>query len=252
MGDRSGTASGADEALQQSAAGDTARRILDHITAHRLKSGDRLPSVRSLAEMLGVAAPTVREALQRLEVTGTVQMRHGSGTYVAVGAHRPILANPHSAAPTHSSLTELLETRLLLEPQLAEQAAMNGTLADVRELEATIDRAGAILGGPDDGLFGTNMGFHRIIARMSGNQIAASVIASLTEIYREEQYMILHIFDNRKDLNQHRKILERILLGDTDGARESMHTHLSEVLESVVRATTEGRITTLSQLQGHR
>lgn len=210
---------------------DATQQILRYISGNDLRPGDRLPSVRALATLLTVAPPTVREALQRLEVTGTVRLLHGSGVYVADGAGRPVLANPHAA--TARSILDLLDTRALIEPQLAGLATENGTLAQVRELRAMLDEAATILDGPDEGLIRTNMGFHRGIARMSGNPVASSVIESLIELHTEDQRQILHLFDHRTDLKQHLEILDRVRSGDPDGAKERMRSHLSDVRAAV-------------------
>jgi DNA-binding GntR family transcriptional regulator len=46
------------------------------------RSGDRLPPEHDLASMLGVSRGTLRTALQRLEATGEIVRRQGSGTFV--------------------------------------------------------------------------------------------------------------------------------------------------------------------------
>ncbi len=45
--------------------------------------GSKLPTERVLAATYGVSAPTIREALRALTSMGLVQVRHGSGAYVA-------------------------------------------------------------------------------------------------------------------------------------------------------------------------
>ena len=44
--------------------------LLDHIEATGLKAGDRLASERELSRILGVSRPTLREAIQVLQVQG--------------------------------------------------------------------------------------------------------------------------------------------------------------------------------------
>jgi GntR family transcriptional regulator len=48
----------------------------------RHRRGDRLPPENSLASMLGISRGTLRSALQRLEETGEIVRRQGSGTFV--------------------------------------------------------------------------------------------------------------------------------------------------------------------------
>lgn len=51
--------------------------------AGALRSGERLPSSRGLARLLGVSRTVVTEAFQQLYAEGWLEGRHGSGTYVA-------------------------------------------------------------------------------------------------------------------------------------------------------------------------
>jgi GntR family transcriptional regulator/MocR family aminotransferase len=48
-----------------------------------LPGGTRLPSSRALAADLGVSRQTVVQVLESLEAEGFLEMRHGSGTFVA-------------------------------------------------------------------------------------------------------------------------------------------------------------------------
>jgi GntR family transcriptional regulator/MocR family aminotransferase len=48
-----------------------------------MRSGERLPSSRELARLLGVSRTVVTEAFQQLYAEGWLEGRHGSGTYVA-------------------------------------------------------------------------------------------------------------------------------------------------------------------------
>src|SRR5205823_14395758 len=59
------------------------KRILDG----ELRSGDRLPTERELAEQFHVSRTAVREAMKILAQKGLVDMRPGRGTIVIDGAH---------------------------------------------------------------------------------------------------------------------------------------------------------------------
>lgn len=65
-------------------------RLVDEVVAHlrgyisenELQDGARLPSERSLAEVLGTSRATVAQALRVLAVMGLIEIRHGSGVYI--------------------------------------------------------------------------------------------------------------------------------------------------------------------------
>jgi GntR family transcriptional regulator len=60
-----------------------ALRLRALIASGRLSPGDRMPSVRTLAEWAGVNVNTVRGVYARLEDEGLVATQHGLGTFVA-------------------------------------------------------------------------------------------------------------------------------------------------------------------------
>jgi len=63
-----------------------AGQLRDALTDGRLATGERLPSTRGLADLLGVSRTVVTGAYAQLFAEGWVEGRHGSGTYVAAGA----------------------------------------------------------------------------------------------------------------------------------------------------------------------
>jgi DNA-binding GntR family transcriptional regulator len=66
-------------------------QLRELIAGGQAKSGDRLPSERVLADALGVARPTLREAIRILEFAGLLDVDPGAGTFVAapVAVHGP-------------------------------------------------------------------------------------------------------------------------------------------------------------------
>ena len=83
----------------------------------RLQPGERLPSVRGLAESVGVNVNTVRAVYERLEGEGFVRSEHGRGTFVAenVPQARPealrLYGQPASRGELREQI-EVLEARL--------------------------------------------------------------------------------------------------------------------------------------------
>lgn len=57
-------------------------QIADQVQAGQLAPGERLPTVRRLAEELGVAVNTVARAYRELEIGGVIETRGRSGSFV--------------------------------------------------------------------------------------------------------------------------------------------------------------------------
>jgi GntR family transcriptional regulator len=63
------------------------RAIVKDIEGGTLRPGDRLPTERNLAEMMGASLAPVRGALKQLELAGYVTRTQGRGTFIA---ERPV------------------------------------------------------------------------------------------------------------------------------------------------------------------
>jgi GntR family transcriptional repressor for pyruvate dehydrogenase complex len=218
-----------------------ARQIVELIRREDLGPGDRLPPAKALAATFEVATPTLREALRRLQATGVIDIRHGSGIYVRRDHERLMFVNPHPrhGDPAGRTILDLLDARQLIEPQLAELAAERATDDDLANLERLLGLAEAQLVDRDDLLHRTNMSFHAAIARASRNQVLAQVMESLIELYSSEQLAILSLYNARdRDHQDHRRIYAAIRNRTGALARDRMHRHLLEVREVV-----SGRLT---------
>ena len=86
-----------------------ARRLERQATSGRLHPGDQLPTVRGLADALGLNFNTVARAYRLLHQAGVVSAQRGRGTYV--------IGKP--AASTHRARRQTLDT---ITTQFIEQA----------------------------------------------------------------------------------------------------------------------------------
>jgi DNA-binding transcriptional regulator YhcF (GntR family) len=92
----------------------------------RLRRGEQLPSVRRLAEVVGVNVNTVRSVYERLEGEGFVLTHHGRGTFVAENVPqvdpRAVAARAYatSGEPTRDELKDQIAA---LEGQLSTHGA---------------------------------------------------------------------------------------------------------------------------------
>lgn len=221
---------------RQNLADDLAQRINDMILRREYESGDRLPSIAAMATQFGVGAPTLREALRKLEAVGVVDIRHGSGVYVSAEQGTMLLTNPVFAAPASTKLlVDLIEARIPIEIQSATHAARNATREQLGEMRRLLDRASANL---DDAtvLNETNLAFHREIARASGNTVMAQLLEVLSSLFREEQRLIMDIHGSRRDDHrEHIAILDALERRRDKLAGERMKAHLEGVRDVLVR-----------------
>src|SRR5690242_16750175 len=61
-------------------------RIRALVSTGRLRAGERLPSLRKVAQWAGVNVNTVRAVYESLEAEGLIASQHGRGTFVAESA----------------------------------------------------------------------------------------------------------------------------------------------------------------------
>src|SRR6056297_1982532 len=105
------------------------------ISRGELKPGDRVPSERELAALLGVSRPSVREAIMVLEAMGLVESRQGGGTFVR-SLTQATLADPLSSMVEKNPrmLHHLAEVRMGLETWSAYLAAQRASDEEIAEL----------------------------------------------------------------------------------------------------------------------
>lgn len=107
-------------------------QIRDRIAVGHLKVGDRLPSVRELAQSLPANQNTVLKAYDLLERDGLIERRHGNGTFVTASGVKL------SSAKRREQLTAALgevatKAKLFNVPDQEVHALLDKALARVRD-----------------------------------------------------------------------------------------------------------------------
>ena len=82
------------------------------IACGELRSGEPLPSVRDLAEEVGVAPMTVSHVYRDLKQDGLIETRPGAGTYVADSFQARIAAAAGASMALHRQIDELIDDAL--------------------------------------------------------------------------------------------------------------------------------------------
>jgi DNA-binding FadR family transcriptional regulator len=205
-----------------------AERIRRQIESETLRAGDRLPAEKDLAHQLGVSRPTVREALVALEIAGFVEIRTGSGTYIS---HRSKLLSPMlDAGP---GPFELLHARLLIEGEVASEAAMRMSEEDLATIETTIREMETMIAAGEHSR-AADQKFHVLIANASGNSVLAELVSSLwygmfSPMFYKMSELTGLIANQELALAEHKAIFAALSTHDPVGARAAMRRHLKSV-----------------------
>ncbi|CCH29092.1 GntR family transcriptional regulator [Actinosynnema sp. NPDC047251] len=195
--------------------------LLDLIVNRTLQPGQHLVEI-DLAEHLGVSRQPVREALQRLQTEGWVDLRPAQGAFV------------HT--PTDEEADQLLSVRGVLETHSAKLAAERATAQDVAGL-AEIQQAGLRALAAEDvaGVVAANAALHAAISGLSGNTVLADLIATVDRRVRW-YYAPLALTFRQDAWTEHADLIEAIGAHDPDTAGRIMALH-TERTRQAYRAT---------------
>ena len=207
---------------------DVAALLQERIRSEQWRAGERLPAEPDLAKEFDVSRSTVREAVRSLQIAGLLRSRAGSGSFVTENA--PMILQTRELAAImgdREHLRDLVQTRFILEPQMAALAAKQATEEEKIHLRYLVDR----MAEKKDrfSLMTAGYAFHMELARMSHNvvlegfyQSAAGQLRSMRvlESLTEEIY--------RDGIEEHRLIAEAVAASDADSAKRLMKEHLKK------------------------
>ena len=206
-------------------------RICDRIRSGALLPGDRLPPERQLARELAVSRTSVRQALQALAERGVVKSRQGDGTFVAdeLTGSFPGDAILDVLNRERGVLGDILEFRLLLEPQIAALAARRIDAAGIDRLKVVVcDQQRALLAGREDAALDAE--FHRLLAEYAGNRVLVRVMAALRATVDETRAARLRTSGRQNaSMEGHLRLLDALEARDAAAAHAAMEQHIAEI-----------------------
>lgn len=204
-----------------------------------LTQGTRLPSERELAAHFNVARSSLRQALKVLEIMGIITQKVGDGSYLNTDTSA-VLAVPMEFLflLDDTSVEELTELRLLMEPGLARLAAQRATADDIALLRKSVKDLEA--SGQDKlQLVSSDLLFHRAIFQASRNRAASSLFQT---IHRAMAKMILvtsQLVELEHTLSFHKPIMRAIEQRQGDEAAELMRDHLLDATSLLLHEQTK-------------
>ncbi|WMS41414.1 FCD domain-containing protein [Acuticoccus sp. MNP-M23] len=208
------------------------------ISAGEFKIGERLPTERALAGEYSVSRTCVREALLAMEIAGLVSIRVGSGVFVLateIPQTRARTLRAHQHGPS-----ELLEARLVIEPELAALAAARAGDAEI----ATIAEAIEIMREEHRLAAESERGdriFHSTIASAAHNGLLQAMIEEVWTEMSAPMWQALqaHIRSPLLRLGwieDHEAVLAALCARDRRRARSAMKAHIERVRDTLDKA----------------
>lgn len=208
------------------------KRLVDYILNQQLKPGHRLPSERKLMAQLSVGRSSLREAVKTLSAVGMVEVAIGSGMYVGRG-ETACLARPLSwrLLMSEHSTREVLETRRIIEVEMAGLAAERASASEVVVIEQHLSAMMAATANAE-AYSQHDMEFHISVARAAHNHLLFQMLDTLRHILRVLILEVIYGYEKEpKSVPEHLPICRAILASDAEGARQAMAAHLKGVEE---------------------
>ncbi|CAM3449148.1 transcriptional regulator LldR [Rouxiella silvae] len=215
-------------------------RLTSFIDEQRFETGMRLPAERQLAATLGVSRSSLREAIQKLVSAGLLVSKPGGGTFLRE-RHQP-WADVQIVAPLRELVIkdpdyryDILEARHSIEASTAWYAALRATASDKEQLQYAFDATLRLNESEDPDLAAqADVRFHLAIASASHNVVLLQTMRGFFELMqssimqtRQRMYSQQGIFSKLTD--QHFTLLEAILAGEAEKARQAAMEHIGFV-----------------------
>lgn len=203
--------------------------IVDHLRREtalgRLAPGDKLPAERRLAEQLGVARETLRQALRMMEGAGELSIQRGSsgGAFLRAPDTDPD-ARTRALRGRRAEILQLIQFRGIVESSAARLAAASVTDALLKRLDDAIEEMAHAETTAQSRRADTL--FHLAIAEGSGNSLLISAIEDARVRMFEPVDALAVDFIKSSSILAHKALREAIANGDEERAEQHMREHL--------------------------
>ncbi|PAB58361.1 FadR/GntR family transcriptional regulator [Anaeromicrobium sediminis] len=210
-------------------------QIIDMIKKGEWKPGDKMPGEIGLSKHFGISRHSLREALKALALIGILTSKAGKGTYVSEDA-LIIINNMQSMSLTkkESSIFELMETRLIIEPELTFLAVNKATDEDIKKLEKIIEQEVVALRNKKY-TFNIGFAFHNQITKISKNSVIGDFLDSISNqlIAQREKVTLEHLNETiiKNGHKEHIEILNYFKTKEAHKAKQTMYNHICNSLE---------------------
>jgi DNA-binding FadR family transcriptional regulator len=216
---------------------ETVERLLAVIKLGVVGPGDRFPSERELAALLGVSRITLREAIGDLRNAGYVESRRGrfGGTFVTYTPPAPSRVELRRIAVEDADkINDALTFRMAVETGAAQILAQRGERgrddhgrSGERLRDVLLTRLSAVNQACPEDYRRMDTLFHLAIAELTGSSLLASACAD-ARVRLNDLLNAIPVLQRNIDHTaaQHTAIVDGILAGDTRRAQRAVAEHL--------------------------
>lgn len=212
-------------------------QIQEMLLNQSLKKGDRLPSERDLSEKFKVSRSSVREAVRALEIIGIVESRQGGGNYIRSVFDQSVF-QPLSILfkLNNGSFSDILEYRMIFEPELAALAAKRISAEDSKILKKLMDDLK--FSKSDEVSAKLDQQIHVKIIEISGNDLLLNTMHAISSIMasfiEEARQILFQWHENREELlNLHCRICQSIIDHEPELARTASKEHFKFLIDKI-------------------
>jgi DNA-binding FadR family transcriptional regulator len=201
-----------------------------------LPANSKLPPERELCELLGVSRGELRKALAVLERDGELWRHVGKGTFLGIRPAQDF--SSIAAIAARSNPREVMQARLLFEPVLARQAALNATAAHLAEIRRCIQasREASTWRQYEN----CDNRLHRTVAEAAGNAVLTALFDQLnavrrTVVWGRERDKTDRPPADHHGFAEHDRLLAALTERDQAAAQQAMQDHLQTVRGKLLR-----------------
>jgi GntR family transcriptional repressor for pyruvate dehydrogenase complex len=215
---------------------EAAEQIADKVRIGELRVGDKLPGERALAAQMQISRPTLREAVKVLVEAGLLEVRRGpgGGMFVATDVVGVEIVRQRSSLRL-GEVAGVLEARRMLEPRVAQLAAVRATEDDFAALQRSIDSMRALVDAgralkQEDRFLQLDVQFHLALARASGNATVESLMRVLFRQLEIARDMAMHLpLVPEWTIQIHERTVAAVRSGDLAEVESVMDEHVGQL-----------------------
>ena len=215
---------------------EAAEQIAEKVRIGELRAGDKLPGERALAAQMEISRPTLREAIAVLVEAGLLLVRRGPGGGMFVASDVvPVELVRQRSSMRLGEVASVLEARRLLEPRVAQLAAVRAGEDDFAALERSIEAMRRIVAagyGPadEDRFLQLDVQFHLALARATGNPTVETLMRALIRQLEIARDMAMHApAVPGWTIDIHERTLAAVRSGDVAEVEAVMDEHLGQL-----------------------